>query len=30
MACYRGHDEVIKVFVDHGVVVDAPDRVSDI
>ena len=30
IACYRGHDKVVKVFLDHGVQVDVPDKVSDI
>ena len=30
IACYNGHDEVVNVFLDHGVNMDAPDKVSDI
>ena len=29
-ACYRGHDKVVQVLLDHGVKVDVPDEVSDI
>ena len=30
IACYRGHDKVVQVLLDHGVQVDVPDKVSDI
>ena len=30
IACYKGHDEVVQVFLDHGVQVNVPDKVSDI
>ena len=30
IACYRGHDKVVKVLLDHGVKVDVPDKVNDI
>ena len=30
IACDRGHDKVVQVFLDHGVEVDVPDKVSDI
>ena len=30
IACYKGHDKVVQVLLDHGVEVDVPDKVSDI
>ena len=30
IACYKGHHKVVQVFLDHGVQVDIPDKVSDI
>ena len=30
IACYNGHDKVVKVFLDHGVQVNVPDKVSNI
>ena len=30
IACYRGHDKVVQVLLEHGVKVDVPDKVSDI
>ena len=29
IACYRGHDKVVQVLLDHGVQVDVPIKVSD-
>ena len=30
VACYKGRDKVVQVFLDHGVEVDVSDKVSDI
>ena len=30
IACYRGHDKVVQVLLEHGVEMDVPDEVSDI
>ena len=30
IACANGHDNVVQAFLDHGVQVDIPDKVSDI
>ena len=30
IACYRGHDKVVQLLLDHGVKVDVRDKVSDI
>ena len=30
ISCYRVHDKVVQVLLDHGVNVDIPDKVSDI
>ena len=30
IACYRGHDKVVQVLLDHSVQVDIQDKVSDI
>ena len=30
LACANGHDKVVQALLDHGVLVDIPDKVSDI
>ena len=30
VACDKGHDKIVKLLLDHGVLVDIPDEVSDL
>ena len=30
IACYKGHDKVVQVLLDHGAKADVPDKVSNI
>ena len=30
VACDKGHDKIVQLFIDHSVRVDIPDKVSDI
>ena len=30
IACYKGHNKIVQLLLDHGVQMDVPDKVSNI